>query len=578
MKKNILYLVIDSVTNDVIFDPKLNVAPFLRELRKKSITGNNMYSEAPYTEAALQGLVSSVHTMDNDGYLCRLKGSKTFLETFKENGYKTFHCNYYPTIYPSYMMPGSVEKKYIEGFDFEHVWEYRLKYYGPLYLEKKTTLEENNMLKNMMIDNFNGWIEYYSKIKNNDKELSMIINHIDKTDIKENIKKVQKEKDLFLKNSNKYFIELFNEKENHRLFQINKYKMNDKIHDDNFRKETCEKYRYIFDRINRMNRKLNLRNNRFPFKKLLKLIFRFELRKIKGLLLGYKNSIIDKDLYERIDYNYDKFKNQVSFNTIANTFIEFAKDNRDENFVAYLHFDDAHFNEMFFTYDTTDRNLLDSEFDNVSKYLDSIPKDYKGSITSDLSLNYCDNIIKNIFNKLEELKLLDDTYVVITADHGFSFRFCPVREAYVNTFYKENYNVPFLIYGTDIKPKVIPGFCQTYDLPATLLDLVGLKEERFIGKSLLDFNGREYANLEYMGGGCPDINRRPVNLGVRTREYSVSMNVFLDREFNESELVSVYDMLRDPYEHNDLSRKKNIRNKINKEISLLEKRYNELKK
>ena len=47
---------------------------------------------------------------------------------------------------------------------------------------------------------------------------------------------------------------------------------------------------------------------------------------------------------------------------------------------------------------------------------------------------------------------------------------------------------------------------------------------------------------------------------------------------NESELVSVYDMLRDPYEHNDLSRKKNIRNKINKEISLLEKRYNELKK
>lgn len=578
MKKNVLYIVIDSVTNDIIFNPNLNVAPFLKELRKKSITGDNMYSEAPYTEAALLGLTSGVHTMDNGGYMQRMKNSKTILETFRENDYKTFHTNYYPTIYPSYMMPGSVEKKYIEGFDFEHVWEYRLKYYASLYLEKKTTKKENKMLKEMLLDNFNAWIEYYVKIKNNDQELSMIIKHIDKKDIDRNIKKVEKEKELFLNNSEQYFKELFTEKEDHRLFKINKYKMNDKIHDDKFREETCQKYKHIFDRINKMNRKLNFKNNHFPIKKLIKLIFNFELRKIKGLLLGYKNSIFDRDLYERINYDYDKFKNQVSFRTIANTFIDFAKNNKNEPWMSYLHFDDAHFNEMFFTYDTNDRKLLDEEFKDVEKYLDGITKKYKGSITSDLSLNYCDNIIKDIFNELENLGVLNNTYVVITSDHGFSFRFCPVREAYVNTFYKENYNVPFLICGQDIKPRVIEKFCQTYDLPSTLTDLVGIKEKCFKGKSLLNFNGRDYATVEYMGGGCPDILRRPINLGIRTNKYSVSLNVYLNKPFNEAEIVSIYDLEKDREEHNNLSKSKQINSKVKKELKILEERYNELKK
>lgn len=56
-KRNILFLVIDSVTNDVIFNKDTNVAPFIRSLKDKSITGDNMYSEAPFTEAALISLL-----------------------------------------------------------------------------------------------------------------------------------------------------------------------------------------------------------------------------------------------------------------------------------------------------------------------------------------------------------------------------------------------------------------------------------------------------------------------------------------------------------------------------------------
>ncbi|UKI27633.1 MAG: hypothetical protein L6V91_03290 [Bacilli bacterium] len=45
----------------------------MTELRKKSISGDKMYSEAPYTEAALMSLVGSVDTMDNGGYMDKLK-------------------------------------------------------------------------------------------------------------------------------------------------------------------------------------------------------------------------------------------------------------------------------------------------------------------------------------------------------------------------------------------------------------------------------------------------------------------------------------------------------------------------
>ena len=46
MKKNVLFIVVDSVTNDVLFNKKnsKSKAPFLNMLREKSISGDNMYS------------------------------------------------------------------------------------------------------------------------------------------------------------------------------------------------------------------------------------------------------------------------------------------------------------------------------------------------------------------------------------------------------------------------------------------------------------------------------------------------------------------------------------------------------
>ena len=120
---------------------------------------------------------------------------------------------------------------------------------------------------------------------------------------------------------------------------------------------------------------------------------------------------------------------------------------------------------------------------------------------------------------------------------------------------------------------------QTKDIPATILDLANIPvPDCFKGKSLLTYEGNSSALLEYMGGGCPDLKRRPINIGIRTNEYFVIMDVSINLDFSQAKLKEVYDEIKDPREHNNLANKKNIKKEIKKEIELIKKRYDELKK
>lgn len=579
MKKNVLFIVIDSVTNDVIFnkDTSKYSVPFLTELRKKSISGDRMYSEAPYTEAALMSLLGSIDTMDNGGYMDKLKGSTCVLEVFQREGYKTFFNTYYPSIYPSQLVRGYDEMKYTEGFQFMQVWEYRLKYFSDVYLNGDLLEEEKMLLVAMLEDNFKAWISYFEKILKKDHETSMIYDCIDLTGMDKDLKRVLKEYNDFCKNKTVYLEKLLTLRENHQLFKIKTYMMVDKVHNDEVRNMVMNNYKDVFKKIAKIDFTRNIIYNRFPFKKTIKSLFKRDFKTVKGLLAGYKNSLFDKDLYERIAPNYDLLKNERSFYTISHELMNWIKKNKNTNWMSYVHIDDVHFNEMFFTWDTDNIDIINNDFERARNYLNKVPKKYKGSVAYDLALSYCDNIIKNIFDFLEKEKLIDNTSVVITADHGFSYYFCPVREKCVNSCYRENYNVPFIIYDKDIKPRKINKYLATKDIPSTLLSLAGIKiPNEFKGKNLIKFEGRDYALIEYMGGGCPDVRRRPIVLGVRTNNYDVIIDAYINRKFEDNELKEVYDINKDPFEHNNLAKRKQIKVSIEKELAILKKRFDEL--
>ena len=94
MTKNNIFIVIDSLYYDktIASSKHPDSMPFLNKLRSEGITCENMYSEAPYTEAALVSLLCGVDTLKKGSYIRKLYGKETIMETFKRNGYETF-CN-----------------------------------------------------------------------------------------------------------------------------------------------------------------------------------------------------------------------------------------------------------------------------------------------------------------------------------------------------------------------------------------------------------------------------------------------------------------------------------------------------
>lgn len=571
--KNVLFIVVDSVTNDTLFhcSNAKTKAPFLNSLRSKAITGNKMYSQAPYTEAALMSLLGSLDTLDQGGYMEKFKNKETVIDEFNKAGYKTFFPTFYPSIYPSYMNYGAQELSYIETFHFSHLWSYRFEYFRDLYLNKSTTDAENAMLEDMLEDNLNAWIDLLKLLAEKNPQTTFINDAIDRTGLEDSIAQLNSELNRFKENKAAYLTELFTAGEEHLLFKLSSYDYADKINNDDVRSYVIDTYYKTFERIYDTQKKRCLKNARFPFGKLFRNIT--DPKCVKGLLAAYKNLVFDKDIFDRINQHYDLFKAQRSFRAVADLSLKWIDEHKDDDtpWMAYVHVDDAHYPEDFFSYDSTDRHVIDEEFKRINSYLDQLPKDYCGSLSSDLSLLYCDSVIESIFHYLESNNLLDNTSVVITADHGFSYYFNPIREKYVISSYKENYNVPFIVYDKDLAHKEIPGFLATKDIPATLLALAGIDiPSHFKGKSLLDFEGRDYSTLEYMGGGCPDLKRRPVILGVRDDSYEVITEVLNDHV----EVKEVYDMKKDPFEHHNLSKKKNL--DISNELKIIETRYHEI--
>lgn len=573
--KNILFIVLDSITNQQIFNSinSNQKAPFLNKLREKSITGDKMYSQAPYTEAALMSLLGSLDTLDAGGYMEKFKNKNTVIDEFNRNNYKTYFPTYYPSIYPQYMTYGAKHMNYIEKFTSSHLWDYRFKHFREFYLEEKTTKEENEMLEEMLEDNFNAWIQLLKLLIEKDEKTVLLNNCVERENLTTTMNTVSEELNKFRSDKHKYLKELFSQGEEHLLFKINSHDYADKVQNNEFRRWFIDNYTETFRKIKSKQAKTNLKTARLPIKKIFRNLK--DINCVKGLLAGYKNLIFDKDILDRINEKYDLFKAQRSFRTVAELTMNWIEDNKNSKtpWMAYVHVDDAHYPENFFTYDTDNKDIIENEFKRIDNFLDNLPKNYCGTIASDLSLLYCDSIIEMIFKYLEENELLDSTSVVITADHGFSYYFNPIREKYVITNYRENYNVPFVVFDKDIKPRKIEGFLATKDIPATLLDLANIKiPDYFKGKSLLDFEGRDFATVEYMGGGCPDLRRRPVVLGIRNNQYEVMAEIYN----NDMQIKEIYDSNKDFYEQKNLVKKKNVN--IEKEKEFIQKRYNEIMK
>ena len=571
MPKNNLFIVIDSLYYDKTIGSNYHPStmPFLDKLRSEGITCSNMYSEAPYTEAALVSLLCGIDTLKKGSYIRKLYGKETIMETFKKNGYETFSNCVQPLVYPSFSYQGLTEEYYNICYEFETLWAYRLEFYSKKYHENDLDEKTLNVVIDLLNDNLVTWINFLESLRDNKKITSFIYKYVDTTGVKENLKKVNDEYQAFKKDKVEYTKELLDLGKGHPLFKIHTYNLSKKMTPENMLKLE-KRYKKTITKMLFKTMFYNLRNNRLVLQPK-------DAR--KGLIKAYINAIYNRFLYDKIDHRIKSKKAAPSMDTTFKHFEEWLlKRKNDKPYFAYIHLDDCHSKEMFYTYDTDDFNKLDEEFKAIDDYMNKLPKKYKGSISYDVSLQYADICLKRLFAFLEEHKMLDDLNIMICADHGSSYTFDPYRENYVNNVHRENYNMPFVIWSRDLPHQEVNEMYNTKDIPATILDLNEISiPKSYDGISILKNTPRDYVLLENVCGGCPDYNLRDFMLGMRNKNYVVVMNLNAHKEFSDGKVIAIYDLKTDKKELYNL--KDTIdKSIIEKELKILKEEFDNLKK
>jgi len=561
MKKNVVLLLIDSMNYSHIKKYPF-LTPFLNSIKDKNVSFENMFAQAPYTEAASMSIYCGQNVLDNGGYLFRYKyAPKTIFEAYKEKGYTTFYNYFQPQCYPSSLRRGIDSLYYDVGFDINALWSYRLYFYSELLNEGKITEADYKTLIELLDDNFIEWIEFNNEIIENKQSVEFIRDNCLNYDAESIASTIKDEYGKYSLDKRAYIDDLLKKKTSHKLFEIKQFTQDNKIKDKNFIQDFRNQYYSFFTDLKALNRRYNLKNCKGTlngsvrkFSELIHNISRESLKNFGKSLILAMNVYNDSDLLDRIAVDYELFKNAPSIKSHIDHYFKWEK-NRTDNKPSFacIHVDDIHNPEMFFTYDSMDMDLLNEEFNDAKDVINNLPNDYYGNISHDLSLRYIDSKIKYFYNQLANNGLDNNTIVLICADHGFSFSGNPLRDSFVINMYLENYNIPCIITGVN-KTATINGLAASKDIPSILMYFTDDETEKsFKGQnSFLIENSYKYLFIEYCGGGCPDLKRRKLKIGCFNKEWFVASEAELDVVISRDNITELYYLKDDPLQLNNI--------------------------
>ena len=209
---------------------------------------------------------------------------------------------------------------------------------------------------------------------------------------------------------------------------------------------------------------------------------------IHGHARGFDRFIQASDLWEKESRN----KMVLTGVSREDMFQLFSKDvlenidESDKNFFLYLHLIYPHGPYERHTSELNDLSI-NVETDNIIDLYDS-------------EIRYTDRLIEKIYDNFDKKELLNDTYFVITSDHGEGFMDHNF-EKHGNSLYNELLRVPLIILppkSLSIPPSVIESPVGTIDLFSSLLELAFNKNmsNGKEGKSLPDMINEDMGDDE----------------------------------------------------------------------------------
>ncbi|UCC40129.1 MAG: sulfatase-like hydrolase/transferase [Candidatus Aminicenantes bacterium] len=235
-------------------------------------------------------------------------------------------------------------------------------------------------------------------------------------------------------------------------------------------------------------------------------------------LYGSKNIVRDLSFIER------------KAEEVNNRATEWIVQNKAKKFFVWVHYFDPH-----------------TPYDPPTPYSRTYAnREYDGEIA------YTDSVIGNLIEKLEYLRLIDHTLIVLTSDHGEGLG--DHNETTHGIFvYDATLRVPLIFHNPRILPKnrFVPDQIGLIDVMPTVLDLMGFeknpgiqgesfKSAIFKGKPLSD----KFVYIESVAA-MMDRNWAPL-YGIRTEEW----------KYIDAPIPELYDLKTDPKEETNLVEKK----------------------
>lgn len=562
---NVIVLICDGLTYDMVRDRPGHTSPmtFVKSLKNRSLWCTEAYSQGPYTEAGLKGIVYGKSPLEGGAYYVEHIGwEDSIFKAFRTAGYDLFTQYYASCLPPEVLKEGaySYATKYGNPM-YSRYLRSKLDYYRPIWKNGQITKEDYIVIKRLLQRHFDSIFALYSSDydKNDFTGQYTPFNTGDEACLKRissGVEHFKIEKERFLSCAEDYIDSIF---ENYdTCFLLNGANWNAAPYKEEIRAQKqwlTDNYAALFKKIEKENVKLHLKNNipdreniRNHFKlclhkKTMKRGLEFFAREIQFLVQHQKSEALQSDLQQMAS----------SAGTLIDQFIQWHEQRESERpYFSYFHFNEFHRPALFITHETDDYNRLTKDLKDAEQMLENLPADYKGDFRFDLAAQYLDHCIERIFDFLQEKNELDNTIIVITSDHGSSNCGETARFTSVNHFFKEQYHTPLIVYG--YTHEILDDFIQSYDIPVTLAKICGIKPHKSWKGSPIGVKRRSYASVEYTGTGVSDIRRRPVLFGYRDkdRSYVVSGMVSKNPNIDQMGIHEYYNLQKDPLEIHNL--------------------------
>lgn len=171
--------------------------------------------------------------------------------------------------------------------------------------------------------------------------------------------------------------------------------------------------------------------------------------------LGFENHYALSDIIKDVNFQYDTnlIKNKQSYNYIVN---------KDQKFMTFITTYSAH---LPYTHNELCKNLDTTKF--------TVKNDEETTCIKTLA-NETDNFIKLLIEKLKSDNLLEDTIIVLYADH-YTYGYSDTSKQTHISDKKLSQNTTFVIWNNNITNQNIDIVNSTVDIPPTLFNMFGIE-------------------------------------------------------------------------------------------------------